>query len=152
MAVNGGGEKNILALTLGRRASGRRGAVDGTLRASGRCGCGGGDRPEGRSNGGGDRWSSPVRAMEGEGRHGLAGCGAGLGVPRPRGCWPGSAKDRGAPVLEDQPREGGSGSRPGVRPIEEERWEKGGKRKKEKRETKKENRKRKIREESRKGI
>jgi hypothetical protein len=61
------GRKNILALTLGRRASGRRGAVDGTLRAGDRCGCGGGDQPEGRSNGGGDRWSSPVRAMEGEG-------------------------------------------------------------------------------------
>jgi hypothetical protein len=96
------GEKNILALTLGRRASGQRGAVDGTLRAGSRCGCGGGDRPEGRNNGGGDRWSSPVRAMEGEGRHGLAGCGAGLGVPRRRACWPGSARG-----------EGGAGAGPG---------------------------------------
>jgi hypothetical protein len=111
MAVNGGGEKNILALTLGPRASGRRGAVDGTLRTGGRCGCGGGDQPQGRSNGGGDCWSSPVRAMEGEGLRGLATCGAGLGVPRPRGCWPGSAKGEGGADPGGPAARGGSGSR-----------------------------------------
>jgi hypothetical protein len=31
----------------------------------------------------------------GRGRCGLASCGAGLGVPRPRGCWPGWAEERG---------------------------------------------------------
>jgi hypothetical protein len=36
--------ENILALTLSRRAFGRRSAVDVTLHAGGRCGCGGGDR------------------------------------------------------------------------------------------------------------
>jgi hypothetical protein len=40
--------KNILALTLGRRASGRRSAVDVTPRAGGRCGWGG-DRPGGKN-------------------------------------------------------------------------------------------------------
>jgi hypothetical protein len=44
-------------------------------------------------------WSSPVRAREGEGRCGSAGCGAGLGVPRRRSCWPGAARGEGAPVL-----------------------------------------------------
>jgi hypothetical protein len=57
-------------------------------------------------------------------------------------------EERGAPVLEDQSREGGvgvapgGGSRPGVRPKEEERWEKEGKKKKGKREKKKKKRKR----------
>jgi hypothetical protein len=40
-------------------------------------------------------WSLLVRAREGEGRRGLAGCGAGLGVPRRRACRPGSARGGG---------------------------------------------------------
>jgi hypothetical protein len=42
--VIAGMSQDILALTLGRRASGRRSAVDVTLHAGSRCGCGGGDR------------------------------------------------------------------------------------------------------------
>jgi hypothetical protein len=102
MAVNGGGEKNILALTLGRRASGRRGAVDGTLRAGGRCGCGGGDRREGRRiNGGGDHWSSPVRAMEG-GNTAWRAAGPALARRAREAAGQARPKERGALVLEDQ--------------------------------------------------
>jgi hypothetical protein len=106
--------ENILALTLGRRAPGRRGAVGHDPSCKRLSWLWEGDRPEGRSNGGGDHWSSPVKAMEG-GAAGLC-CRRGpspgmLSCRRGRGrC---TVSREGGEVAAWGSR-GGKGSRPGA--------------------------------------